>query len=320
MLIHIGWSRTATTWVQKGLFAHPDRGFSIVGKAHDQDHKTRKMVTHFSEHHPLKPLGPIRDKILDWLGPEIEAVQKAGKTPVITNEVLSGSEFASSYNAAKTADVLQAAFPDAKIFMATREQISMIFSHWIRYVFAGGILDIEDYIGWKYHPNWRELYPVFDLDSFCYNYTVSYYAELFGKDNVLLQPVELLRAHPQEYVQNIYNLCGLPAPEIPQSEFETEVNSNHDTLAVQYIRYMNMGLGHPLFGDSRLYNKIRENGRRLSKWYAQRRDPQCSKSIKDDKMRRIAQSVGDYYAEPNADLQDFVSCNLADFGYNVAKR
>ncbi|MGB0720665.1 MAG: hypothetical protein ACPGRX_09325, partial [Bdellovibrionales bacterium] len=75
---------------------------------------------------------------------------------------------------------------------------------------------------------------------------------------------------------------------------------------------------HPLFGDNRLYNKLREKGRRLSKWRAAKQSPHHSKTIKEDKMRRIADCVGDYYVQPNAQLQEFVPCHLADFGYNIA--
>lgn len=319
MLIHLGWSRTATTWVQKGLFAHPDRGFSIVGKSHDTDHKTRKMAELFSEHHPLKPLGPISDAILDWLGPEIDAALKNGKTPVITNEVLAGSEFASSYNARKIAEVLHATFPKAKVFMAVREQISMIFSHWIRYISAGGTLDIEDYIGWKYHPNWRQYYPVFDLDSFAYELSAQYYSELFGKENILVQPMELLRQKPEAYVKNIYEICGLKSPEIPESEFKTQVNSNHDTYEISLVRYLNLCLGNPLFGDSRLHNKIRETTRKGLRWYGSKQNSQKSKDIKSDKLKRIAAVVDQYYEEPNKLLQDFVPVDLGEYGYMLPK-
>ena len=200
LLIHVGFQRTLTTWLQHQFFAHEHNDFQLIGGRDAQDHKSRISEV-FSKY------GPYHDYVStlkELFEADIKAVQQAGKVPVISNEDLCGNTFAGSYDSKVIADALKGAFPDAKILIGFREQSDLIFSHWLRHISSGGGEDIMSYISFS-----RRKYPIFRLESYMFYDCVSYYQKLFGKSNVLAQPLELFSAEPERLSQQYFALCDL---------------------------------------------------------------------------------------------------------------
>ena len=180
-LIHIGYHKTASTWLQKNLFDNESSGF-------------KRYISQKE----------LRDKLIlvNGLNFDVEEFQDYYQNllddnfcSVISNERLSGNPHSGGYDSKEIADRLKACFPKGKVLIIIREQKDMILSTYIQYVRAGGACALHDYL----EPSKRNqaIMPLFNYEYFNYFNLVSYYQKLFSKENVLVLPFELFKSEPK---------------------------------------------------------------------------------------------------------------------------
>lgn len=112
------------------------------------------------------------------------------------NEFLSSSIHDGDYRSKTNADRLKSAIPKAKIIIGIREQVSIIKSAYNQYLRAKGSYSIKEYLV-------RPLTKTYNFDHLQYHYLIDYYISLYGKENVLVLPYELLKKEPSLYIESL---------------------------------------------------------------------------------------------------------------------
>ena len=190
LLIHIGYHKTATTWLQQKLFITESEVFepmSMLRKGHSS------LAKHFfydDEQYLLSPFEYNEARIQK----EIESIKGSNdklilKIPVISHERLSGNPHSSGFDAKKIASMLKSTFPKAKILIIVREQKSFILSNYFQYLSIGGTCNLNKYLNTKYDGK----RPFFSPNHIKYLPLITEYYNLYGKNNVLVLPYEMFK-------------------------------------------------------------------------------------------------------------------------------
>jgi hypothetical protein len=301
-LLHVGYHKTGTTWLQREVFPHPESSFCLPW---------------------------IRDQVLDALilpkdlyydaeaarrffAPGLAQAEEAGRTPVLSFERLTGNPHVGGYDSRILADRLAGLFPKGRVLLVVREQRSMILSLYKQYVREGGALSLRRYL---YPPReGRARVPGFDFRFFEYDRLVSHYRKRFGEDSVLALPYEMLRADARLFVRRVAEFAGAaPPPSLPSGRR----NVAHPACTLWLKRALNL-----LFVRSTL-NPIAPFD--LSRWNwhvnqlvieAARVVPRALRGRSERRLAAIAEEeVGDRYRESNRRLSELVAADLAGYGY-----
>lgn len=197
LLIHIGYHKTGTTWLQEELFNRADYGFCRWTR--DRKYVHRAFV-------PTSPFAAIPEDTLAELNQEQEVAVSRNCTFVISHERLSGYPPAGGVDQRTIADRLAAHFPDARILIVLREQASAIRSMYSQYISDGGDLPLRRFL-FPPQPNLNRI-PGFDFAFFCYDQLIEYYTSIFGKNNVLALPYELMQADQATFARRVCQHVG----------------------------------------------------------------------------------------------------------------
>lgn len=178
LLIHIGYHKTATTWMQTQLFT-PEHGF-------------RSLANHveiFS--HVVQPHGllfdpaPMRELIADRIGDLPE-----GHTAVVSSEILSGHPFYGGQMSDIYATRLKSIAPEARILVSIRAQQKILPSVYMQYLLRGGTLPYPRFFAGTDEPGFFGFRP----EHFEYDRLIAFYQALFGAKNVYVLTQESLQS------------------------------------------------------------------------------------------------------------------------------
>ncbi len=229
-LVHIGYHKTASSWLQAQLFDHADSGF-------------RRYF----------PQSEIRDRLvlpnaLDFDPESVKSfyqsvLKEESLVSVISNERLSGNPHSGAYDSKEIAIRLKQCFPDAKVLIVLREQISALLSTYIQYIRVGGPCSPYDY----FNPPERgkPVIPLFSYEHYEYVPLIKHYYELFSPENVLVLDFAEFKKSAQNFCQKIADFSGAESRiDLP---FEKAKNQRISTLSSMFLRQSNK-----LFAKTRL--------------------------------------------------------------------
>lgn len=299
-LIHIGYHKTGTTWLQKHVFPNEGAGCSFVAGY-------KLLQPTFVTVNPFDFDSEAARKKFEQRIREVEA---RDLVPVLSHERLSGSPYAGGYDSGATADRLAATFPDARILVVIREQAGMIGSVYKQYLRWGGAASFGQYVT---PPSGTARMPVFRFDFLEYHRLIGYYQNLFGASNVLTLPYELLRAQPEVFLARVGEFLGIP--NVLPRDVRTNVSPSILSLSIkrQLNRYFvrdGLNPAPPL--------EIKDSNRILMK-VCRRIDETLSPRLLagyENRWRHyVKEKVGDRYAKSNAITKDLIGIDLKHFGY-----
>ena len=308
-LIHIGYHKTGTTWLQRCLFCRADLGFVPL-----DEHRDIHQQIVFP--HPLD-YDPQRCR--QYFQVRFEPIASQGKLPVLSAERLCGNPHSGGYDSKEIADRLAATFPEARILIVLREQKSIILSTYKQYVRAGGSASIRQYLCPP--ERGRSRVPMFDFDHFKYDRLLSHYQRLFGKENVLAMPYEWFSNEPRDYVARIVSFAGLQVPDALLNDlpFQKKENEGLSGLAVALKRRLN-----PVVQEDRL-NPVpwfpltkAERLLRRTVGAVDRIVPRRIAQALEARLRAVVcEQVGDRYKHSNARTGELIGMALDRFGYDL---
>ncbi len=294
-LLHIGYHKTGTTWLQRHVFGDPGAGFSQMGGAQ------RLIAVNAFDFRPKR----IRKQMERQMG------RVQGLVPVLSSERLSGEPHFGGYDSELIADRLAAVFPNARILVVVREQTSMFLSLYKEYIRRGGAASLRQYLATPRDGYWL---PQFRFEFLEYHRLIRYYQDLFGAESVKVLPYELLRAQPDAFLGQIGEFVGLPAAR-PQVR---PVNVSLSAFALGLKRHANryFVLDGPVNPAPPLEfpasNEILEQICRML-------DSRLPTALHDRQERRwrrhAAREVGARYAQSNAVTAGLTNLDLRKFGY-----
>ncbi|WP_210528778.1 hypothetical protein [Rubellimicrobium arenae] len=192
LLLHVGYHKTATTWMQNALFT-PVHGYRQV-----LSHK--EVFDGLLRPHGLQ-FAP--DAMRDLIA-ERRAQVPDNETPVISSELISGNPFFGGRESDDYARRLRDVAPDARILVSIREQTRILPSVYMQYIRRGGTMPIA-----RFFDGESELgYFGFAPEHFEYDRLVGLYQDLFGAENVFVLPQEGLRKAMDDTAASLAEFAG----------------------------------------------------------------------------------------------------------------
>ena len=309
VLLHIGYQKTGTTWLQRCFFNQPHTGFCLPV------HRTEITELIVTPH----PLDFDPENCAIQLQHKLDQSNSCGEYPVLSFERLSGSPYRGGYDSKEIADRIAAVFAQPKIFIVVREQVEMLCATYNQYVKTGGTLSLLNYLQrGKTQTHIRD----FELVRFQYHRLIKYYIELFGSSNVLVLPYELFRQDPQTYIREISKFCNIDMPQtkLDSLAFDKPVNASIPQSVIHLLAKTNKFIGDgrqmsssPLIKvETKTYShyvrsKARAVGRRMPKSYENTAQAWTKNTIRE--------AVDGYYNDSNRLLSQITGLNLKAYGY-----
>ena len=221
-VIHIGYHKTGTTWLQRQLFASAELGYRRIHLTLDGQGLQRVHDFDFDA-------ASCREEMAQ----KLERCERDGLIPVISMERLSGNPHSGGYDSRALADRIAEVFPRARVLIVVREQRSMILSTYAQYVKAGGGCSLVRYLD---SPD-DSRRPGFRFEHFRYDRLIAYYQQRFSAPRVMVQTYERLRDDPEGFAESVAAFAG---GKTPQPESATAVlNRSLGPLALSLLRWLN---------------------------------------------------------------------------------
>ncbi|MBR9921790.1 MAG: sulfotransferase [Bacteroidetes bacterium] len=231
-VIHIGYNKTGSTWLQEELFPRREIGFLSFMEMEARVNIYRSLV----KQHALSFDG---ESVLGFYQQKIGSLDNKGLQPVFSCERFSGDPHSGGYDTKEIADRIKRLFPNARIILVVREQKSMLMSTFSQYIRAGGVRRLKYYMKPPKRGNRRV--PMFEYEYFEYHHLVQYYQQLFGKENMLVLPFEWLKTDPERYIRTLVTFSGLEIDEATLSNlpFRKKVNRGYGAATLFLKRIYN---------------------------------------------------------------------------------
>ncbi|WP_158266608.1 sulfotransferase [Allosphingosinicella deserti] len=307
LLLHIGYHKTASTWLQSNLFDDPRQGFTTETGSPRHALVERLVVPDPLFYDPAEAAAGYRRAI--------RLAADKGCTLVLSHERLSGYPSSGGRDRQLLAERLAGTFPGAHVLIVIREQKAVIRSMYSQHVTDGGVESITRFLSTPEPALCRK--PTFNLGYYCYDRLIALYHRLFGQERVLVLPYELLARDPHAFSASIARHCRGEAS-IPTSARE-RVNTARPLIMQAVQRPLNMLFYHNELSPGALLHIPRFHKRfaRLTPIF-RALSPSIVERRLDARLRRIiAARVGNHYLESNQRTQAFVDHDLAALGYEV---
>ena len=186
-LIHIGYPKAGSTFLQAWFAAHPELyykpgalgGFYSIYEIARPTEETYKYYVTSSEGlgSPNKNMGLVPFELMRWME-HTEEVKR---------------------NQADVCMLLKSLYPGSRILIVTRGFKGMMVSGYSQYVKAGGVLgkfkSVSDSVRTDAFTHIAAYYD--------FNYLIRLYAEAFGEDNLIILPYELLRDDQNKFLEGL---------------------------------------------------------------------------------------------------------------------
>ncbi len=301
-LLHIGYAKTGSTFLQFNIFK-PDYGFYNAFDQHFAQVIQRFILCNSFTYDAVATLKYFKDKY---------AVAKSqGLKPVISAESLSGQLFANN-NIEKAISLrLKETFPDAKILIVIRNQKAIIKSAWKHYLRNNGAQTIDRFIrkeGIK-----QGFTSILNMDRFQYHFLVKQYQKLYGKENVLVLPFELLKINQKEYVNKILAFSGTC------KEFKEDIYPPANVARTPVELFIRHKIGFYMnvdrYGDKKVFlQKVLDKVCPL----VAKITPDCvNKSIDKSWDRYLDLLIDGYYQDSNNILAEITGLDLKEYHYEI---
>lgn len=195
LLIHVGYHKTGTTWLQRILFK-PAYGYQPL-----MEH--REIFDRIVRPHGLLfDAAPLRAEIESRRGRGAP-----GGADLISSEILVGNPFHGGRESDDLARRLKALAPNARILLTIREQLRAATSVYMQYLNRCGTMKPKEFfsddpvIG----------YVAFAPEHLEYHRLVKLYIDLFGVENVQVMTQEALARDGVRFAQDLADFAGVTA-------------------------------------------------------------------------------------------------------------
>ncbi|MGH9196332.1 MAG: sulfotransferase domain-containing protein, partial [Acidimicrobiia bacterium] len=223
-LIHIGYHKTGTTWLQKFLFSNESAGFGLAFPVAEVSRLIGRP----------NPLVFDTETTRSLLLEGIDSVLTGDLYPVLSAERLSGNPHSGGYDSAALAERLHDLLPKGKVLIVIRKQADAVLSSYKEYLLKGGRGSVSEYV----RPPRDGRIPLFDLEHFSYHLLVALYLDLFGRTNVLVLPYEHFQRDGRGFVSAICEFAGVKASE--DLPYDRRVNTAMSALVAAVRRRVNV--------------------------------------------------------------------------------
>lgn len=293
-LVHIGMQKCASTWLQRQFFK-PRNGFQ-------QPLDNSPIYWVF-----------IDPRSYEWQNPreQLELENDEGLVPVLSAEALVGNPMAGGVNGETNMHRLKACLPDARILLIIREQRAMLRSLYNLLVNWGMPHSIETLLYNELAVN----VPNFEARFLFYDNIIRSYQEQFGRENLLVLPMEQFQVDPATFLDTISRFCELDQTQFPiNADTGRRINEKRSLVSLEIKRCYNRYIAKTKLSPGGLYRPIRIQGKcnfnpRVPAWLNER--------LENRFAARVEKMIAGLYADSNLKTQELTGLDLAEYGYKL---
>lgn len=306
--IHIGMPKSASTYLQKNYFNKLDDVYFIQkAKSTFINEKVQDIYNDFTKNHQLEFLKFCKDNKIDKVIYSQETISKMYKNK--GKDVIFHLQ------------ILKKIFINIKIIYIVRKQDDFILSAYKNSVMNGNNLSLKKFMNFNesythvYHNrmlflNWKEIN--------IYNRVKELY-EIFGENNVLVLPVELLREDKKlfftklnEFIDTDYNSnISNSATNVSFSDFQIKIISFFNKFTNNGVNSISLIINNPfrtLFGVNVKFDKYIHINYFIKL---------CIFKFKSYRLMgdELKNEIISYYSNSNKKLSNLIKIDLSKFGY-----
>lgn len=302
--IHIGYHKTGSTFLQKMIF--PQLGIEQLMLSMD-------VISKKAGFYPEELV-----QTLECKGPEIDSDQKK---LLISQESLVGHlEGDSIWDPLVIARNLHCTFPNAKIFVAIRNQFDYILSAYTFKVFIKGNerRTLSKYL----KDNIKG--PAGFKESLQYDRIIRYYQDIFGRNRVLVSAYEQLAKNEFAYIERLCKFIGIEHNVDLLAKKENVSNKNRDVILFSRLLNFPFSMTMDFLVHWGILPPERPNPSRIEIGYELLRKKTINPFLSNvfsstEKILEIDPelklTLDTIYKESNHKLADLVDLDLQKFGY-----
>ena len=302
-LVHIGWPKTGTTWLQEKVFVESLGYIQPLSR----DDIIRGFVL------PDQLTFDAEDLRQRWERRRHELSE--GLVPVISHERLCGV-LHNRLESVVLGERVVSTVRDAKILIVVREQRSAMLAAWQQYVRSGGspesgpaVRSLSDYFGDEATRR-SVLPPPGYFRYFEYDRLVDWYTQQVGPSRVLVLPLELLRRSPSDFLDRIHTFSGAQAATRPDPEVSNEAWAPASYGIKRWLNYV---------GDRSHYSPSERSRYQVVMSAVYKLDavlPSFARTLGAASMRTSVETIaGSHFVASNRRLQGMVPWDPEEFGY-----
>ena len=197
-LLHIGYPKAGSKYLQRWFAAHPQLAYRDGGIAGFND--VYAMITHAADagDEPLYRVTSSEGLSAPHLdsGHDLVEYARTRPTSTVTAQL-------------KACTMLAELFPNAVVLIVTRGYRSMVLSSYSQFVRSGGFVDLADLVAVARTKSGPEFDRLADLAPWDYDQLIGAYARAFGADHVVVMPYELLRDDAATFTRTLAERLGI---------------------------------------------------------------------------------------------------------------
>jgi hypothetical protein len=233
--LHIGYMKCASTFLQSRIFKKLEQEGKVnylgpyVSKEMRTIYKYLCTVDGFTYDEDYV-MGLLRDQL------------KPGKN-IISSEGMVGSLFYKAQNNIEIARRLKSLFPEAKVLVMVRNQYDLLISLYSHFIREGASISLHEFCRYRdgdFMPI-DHRFSIWDhsmtIDLLNFNNLVDYYASLFGRDQVMVLPMEIIFKHQTYLATQIQQFLELDGAVV--IEQSTAVNAGYSAGQLRVARILN---------------------------------------------------------------------------------
>ena len=298
-LVHIGYPKAASTLLQSTLFDGRHPGFVPA--------RSKGARSPFLN-------GTGRDRFVPSFDDDplsIAHPDPGGAVAVFSDEDLAGHPLSGGVTAPLIADRIKRNLPEARILIVVREQRAMCLSAYAHYLVRScGRARLAQFLD----PKFQNQLPTHHPRYYAFGRLVEWYVRAFGRDNVLVLPMETIVADEPAAMARIERFAGAdPAPH-DAKQVRQNRRDYREYAALRLWTGLNaLGWKHPSNGYGGLgWNDLRK----ALLWLTKSLLPRGVVANRMDRDRAaIEAALAPFIPDDNARLQDYVEDDLAALGY-----
>lgn len=297
IIIHPGLPKTATTAIQREILQNT-KGIRNIGKPYSKLAKELDEIAYDDE--ISFDFESVKSKIYNTLEQDSDNL-----TVVISYEGLS---FAPEAERGRTVKRLKKLFPEAKILITIREQRKMLgslYTHQLKKMLQHG--DYKSFKSWG--ASQLKAKGSASIDNVFYGKLIDEYSEHFGKDNLSIIPVELLKKKPAEFTGKLSESLGINQETIKEL-IENMGQQNESISKLKYYVQKYYILIAPIF-IRKLLNAILPAKMKLFVRDSLEVGPKHKEAVPE----KLNKTLEPKFAEINTRLEREYCLELADLGY-----
>lgn len=299
-LIHIGYMKTGSTWLQQHVIPSPAAGLGFVA--------TREALTE----HLVGPsvLGYDPATVRALVAGPLAACRAQGLVPAISHERLSGNPISGGFDSTIVADRLAELFPGARVVIVVREQRAFLASFYNEYVCGGGACSLRRFL----EPPPGAKLPLFDASFLEYHRLVEYYRQRFGPSRVLVLPFETLARDRLAFCNR---LVGFGGGRVLSSVPSQATRSSRSWSVLGLQRALNFAFYRDSSNPAAPFRIPRAN--RVADVVSLVGLGALDRRAKHRVRAAVDAFVGERYAESNRQTQAYVTDSLGELGYTMPR-